>query len=106
MIKMTSPNLNVLAAMGAVPGLVVVIITGLDSSRVTLDHMSTILQTSAWLLSFSFTLLYGCLFSKTWRVFLIFRNLNSNGKVTFFSDFVFPPFFVALFSYRRREGGP
>ena len=78
---MTSPNLNVLASLGAVPGLLVVILSGLDSSRVSLDTMAMVLQACSWLLAISFTLMYGCMFSKTWRVFLIFRNLNLNGKV-------------------------
>ena len=41
-----------------------------------------LLQARSWVLSVGFTLSFGAMFSKTWRVHAIFTNIKLNKKVS------------------------
>ena len=81
MIKMTSPNLNIVMIIGTIMGYITVILLGLDTSHVHKLTIEGALQATQFLLVFGFSFIYGSLMAKTWRVYLIFKNLNVNGKV-------------------------
>ena len=44
MIKMTSPNINLVIVFGAIMGYVAMVTLGLDSSKVTLKTMAKLVQ--------------------------------------------------------------
>ncbi|ELT89977.1 hypothetical protein CAPTEDRAFT_227541 [Capitella teleta] len=81
-IKMTSPNINIVILIGACSAYSSIVLIGLDSSLVSFSNMASLVQASSFLLCFSFSLIYGSIFSKVWRVFMIFKNINFNGKNT------------------------
>jgi gamma-aminobutyric acid type B receptor len=58
---------NYVSAVGALLALSVVFIAGLPNTE-------SLCRTKPWLLSIAFTLLFGALFSKTWRVHMIFNQ--------------------------------
>ncbi|EDV22406.1 expressed hypothetical protein [Trichoplax adhaerens] len=66
-IKMSSPNLNNVILVGGVLCYLSVIVFGLESYTITC-------QIRGWLLAIGFTLSFGSLFSKTWRVHRIYHN--------------------------------
>jgi hypothetical protein len=81
LIKMTSPNINIVILSGTILGYISIVVLGLDRTfiRDGLD-VDSALQGCTYLLIFSFTLVYGSLFAKVCRVFMIFSNLSFNGK--------------------------
>ena len=108
-IKMSSPNLNNLIIVGCLLCYSSVIILGLDSSLTSepafryictvkvlpcklwqtvsrlaimiVQASSFYLHLKAWVLMAGFTLSFGSMFSKTWRVHSIFTNVQLNKKV-------------------------
>ncbi|XP_046400524.1 gamma-aminobutyric acid type B receptor subunit 2-like [Ischnura elegans] len=80
-IKMSSPHLNNLIIIGCILTYLSVIFLGLDS-RLTSESAFPIICTSrAWLLMAGFSLAFGSMFSKTWRVHSIFTDVKLNKKV-------------------------
>jgi len=80
-IKMSSPNLNNLIIIGCLLCYSSVIILGLDSSLTSEPAFRYICTVKAWVLMAGFTLSFGSMFSKTWRVHSIFTNVQLNKKV-------------------------
>ena len=80
-IKMSSPNLNNLIIVGCLLCYSSVIILGLDSSLTSEPAFRYICTVKAWVLMAGFTLSFGSMFSKTWRVHSIFTNVQLNKKV-------------------------
>ena len=80
-IKMSSPNLNNLIIVGCVLTYTSVIILGLDSDMTSKESFPYICTARAWILMSGFTLSFGSMFSKTWRVHSIFTNVQLNKKV-------------------------
>jgi len=80
-IKMSSPNLNNLIIVGCILCYSGVIILGLDSSITSETAFPYICTAKAWVLMAGFTLSFGSMFSKTWRVHSIFTNVQLNKKV-------------------------
>ena len=80
-IKMSSPNLNNLIIVGCLLSYSGVIILGLDSSLTSEPAFRYICTVKAWVLMAGFTLSFGSMFSKTWRVHSIFTNVQLNKKV-------------------------
>ena len=81
-IKMTSPNINILILVGAICGYICVVLLGLDSGYVGNQAMEALHRASTFILTIGSTLIYGSMFAKSWRVFLVFKNINFNGKLT------------------------
>ncbi|XP_072046213.1 gamma-aminobutyric acid type B receptor subunit 2-like [Amphiura filiformis] len=73
-IKMSSPKLNNLILIGGILTYAFVIITGLDTGRVSQEMYLWMCQVNAWLLAIGFSLAFGSMFSKTWRVHKIFTT--------------------------------
>lgn len=80
-IKMSSPHLNNLIIIGCILTYLSVIFLGLDSGLSSITAFPYICTARAWLLMSGFTLAFGAMFSKTWRVHSIFTDLKLNKKV-------------------------
>ena len=80
-IKMSSPNMNNLIITGCILSYTSVIILGLDSHITSIEAFPYICTARAWILMWGFTLSFGSMFSKTWRVHSIFTNVQLNKKV-------------------------
>ena len=80
-IKMSSPNMNNLIIIGCILTYTSVILLGLDSHLTSVTSFKYICTARAWILMSGFTLSFGSMFSKTWRVHSIFTNVQLNKKV-------------------------
>ncbi|XP_045526687.1 gamma-aminobutyric acid type B receptor subunit 2 isoform X1 [Pieris brassicae] len=80
-IKMSSPHLNNLIIIGCMLTYLSVIFLGLDSSLSSIAAFPYICTARAWLLMAGFSLAFGAMFSKTWRVHSIFTDVKLNKKV-------------------------
>ncbi|XP_032524804.2 gamma-aminobutyric acid type B receptor subunit 2 isoform X2 [Danaus plexippus] len=80
-IKMSSPHLNNLIIVGCMLTYMSVIFLGLDSSLSSIAAFPYICTARAWLLMAGFSLAFGAMFSKTWRVHSIFTDVKLNKKV-------------------------
>ncbi|XP_014479443.1 PREDICTED: gamma-aminobutyric acid type B receptor subunit 2 isoform X2 [Dinoponera quadriceps] len=80
-IKMSSPHLNNLIIVGCMLTYSSVIFLGLDSQLSSVTAFPAICMARAWLLMAGFSLAFGSMFSKTWRVHSIFTDVKLNKKV-------------------------
>ncbi|BES98540.1 receptor [Nesidiocoris tenuis] len=80
-IKMSSPYLNNLIIIGSILTYSSVIFLGLDSRLTSVQAFPYICTARAWLLMAGFSLAFGAMFSKTWRVHSIFTDVKLNKKV-------------------------
>ncbi len=80
---MSSPNMNNLIIIGCILTYISVILLGLDSNLAAEETFPYICTARAWVLMSGFTLSFGSMFSKTWRVHSIFTNVQLNKKVIF-----------------------
>ncbi|VDN02449.1 unnamed protein product [Thelazia callipaeda] len=79
-IKMSSPNMNNLIIAGSICTYISVIVNGFDTRFVSPDTFVTLCYVKTWVLCLGFTLAFGSMFSKTWRVHSIFKNIRMNKK--------------------------
>ncbi|CAF4834696.1 unnamed protein product, partial [Rotaria sp. Silwood1] len=84
-IRMSSPALNNIILGGCILAYISMILLGINSSLFpqgifTETIMNIICATRVWFLCISFTLAFGSMFSKTWRVHSIFTNINITKK--------------------------
>lgn len=84
-IKMSSPNLNNVIIVGCLLSYTSVFLLGFDSNVaqhvLRINHYHAICSIRGWCLTCAFTLSYGSMFSKTWRVHQIFTNVKMKKKV-------------------------
>lgn len=78
---MSSPYLNNLIIVGCILTYSSVIFLGLDSQLSSVTAFPYICTARAWLLMAGFSLAFGSMFSKTWRVHSIFTDVKLNKKV-------------------------
>uniref|UniRef100_A0A914V8E9 G-protein coupled receptors family 3 profile domain-containing protein n=1 Tax=Plectus sambesii TaxID=2011161 RepID=A0A914V8E9_9BILA len=79
-IKMSSPNMNNMIIIGSICTYLSVILLGVDTRIVSPNQYVTFCYAKTWVLSIGFTLAFGSMFSKTWRVHSIFTNIRMNKK--------------------------
>ncbi|XP_022101780.1 gamma-aminobutyric acid type B receptor subunit 1-like isoform X2 [Acanthaster planci] len=79
-IKLSSPNINNLIIMGSLMTYISVILNGLDRDKVGAENMDHVCRAQLWMLALGFTLSFGSMFSKTWRVHSIFMNKKLEKK--------------------------
>ena len=79
---MSSPYLNNTIIIGCLLTYTSVILLGLDSSLTSEAVLPIICTARIWTLMAGFTLAFGSMFSKTWRVYSIFTNVKINKKVS------------------------
>ncbi|XP_025832436.1 gamma-aminobutyric acid type B receptor subunit 2 [Agrilus planipennis] len=80
-IKMSSPQLNNLIIIGCMLTYTSVVFLGLDSGLSSIEAFPYICTARAWTLMAGFSLAFGAMFSKTWRVHSIFTDVKLNKKV-------------------------
>nr|XP_046912763.1 uncharacterized protein LOC124493702 [Dermatophagoides farinae] len=80
-IKMSSPYLNNLIIIGCILTYTSVILLGLNSGLTSENNFPYICASRAWVLMTGFTLAFGSMFSKTWRVHAIFTDIKLNKKL-------------------------
>ncbi|XP_038051812.1 gamma-aminobutyric acid type B receptor subunit 1-like [Patiria miniata] len=73
-IKMSSPNINNLMLIGGMLAYVAIIFLGVDTNIASTDTFVWMCRAKTWCLSIGFSLAFGSMFSKTWRVHKIFTN--------------------------------
>lgn len=78
---MSSPHLNNIIIVGCILTYMSVISLGLDSGLTNKEAFPYICTARAWLLMAGFSLAFGAMFSKTWRVHSIFTDVKLNKKV-------------------------
>ncbi|GMS96512.1 hypothetical protein PENTCL1PPCAC_18687, partial [Pristionchus entomophagus] len=79
-IKMSSPNLNNVIIIGSIFTYSSVILLGIDTQIIEKDHFPFLCTARTWVLCLGFTLAFGSMFSKTWRVHSIFTNIRMDKK--------------------------
>ena len=68
LIELSQPACNNVMLIGIVLLLSSVILLGMDGESVPVIHFPVVCQLRAWLLCLGFTLAFGAMFSKVWRV--------------------------------------
>ncbi|GFS69808.1 gamma-aminobutyric acid type B receptor subunit 2 [Nephila pilipes] len=77
-IKLSSPNLNNFVIVGCILVYITVILLGMDHGTLfSDDHFRIVCSARAFLLSGGFSLAFGCMFIKTYRVYHIFIRANT-----------------------------
>ncbi|WKY03721.1 hypothetical protein Q1695_005018 [Nippostrongylus brasiliensis] len=79
-IKMSSPNLNNLIIVGSMCTFASVVLLGIDTRILSNENFVKLCYVKTWTLSLGFTLAFGSMFSKTWRVHSIFTNIRMDRK--------------------------
>ncbi|KAI9575857.1 hypothetical protein GQX74_005629 [Glossina fuscipes] len=85
-IQSSHPVCNTIMLFGVIICLISVILLGIDGRFVSSDEYPKICQARAWLLSTGFTLAYGAMFSKVWRVHRFTTKAKTdpkNGAINF-----------------------
>ncbi|XP_077989812.1 gamma-aminobutyric acid type B receptor subunit 1-like [Glandiceps talaboti] len=80
-IKMSSPYMNNLILFGCILAYISIILSGIDTSITGSNEYLLIQKTNCWILAVSFSLAFGAMFSKTWRVHKIFTNKKLEKRV-------------------------
>ncbi|XP_070573335.1 gamma-aminobutyric acid type B receptor subunit 2-like isoform X2 [Ptychodera flava] len=80
-IKMSSPYINNLIIIGGILCYSSIFVIGLDSPSISDFAFEMVCSARSWLLAVGFTLAFGAMFSKTWRVHSIFTNLKMKKRV-------------------------
>nr|XP_054761955.1 gamma-aminobutyric acid type B receptor subunit 2-like [Lytechinus pictus] len=80
-IKMSSPNLNNLIISGICLAYICVVLLGIDIGILTPRNQYIICGARVWLISFAFTVAFGGMFTKMWRVYSIVINKRTMRKV-------------------------
>ena len=75
-VKLSSPFLNIIFIAGIITIYILVILFGIDDGLVDVSVMSGFCQANVWIAVIAFTLVYGVVLAKTFKVFYIFKNLQ------------------------------
>ena len=65
---------------GAVLFYVIVILFGVDENVASYTTVNGLCHVRIWLVAIGFSLLYGTIFAKTWRVYYIFNHPKPNSN--------------------------
>ena len=82
MIKMSHPTCNNITLGGAIMCFTSVCLLGLDGRFIDEEHFSYLCTARAWMLSLGFSLAYGSMFSKIWRVHRLTTKAKRESKVS------------------------
>ena len=80
LVKLSSPYVNTVIIAGAVVFYVMVILFGVDENVTSSTTVDGLCNVRIWLVAIGFSLLYGTIFAKTWRVYYIFNYTKPNSK--------------------------
>ncbi|XP_071506418.1 gamma-aminobutyric acid type B receptor subunit 2-like [Diadema antillarum] len=81
LIKMSSPNMNNIIIGGCILTYVTAILLGVDIRLLDENNLKIMCQARTWIFAIGFTLSFGAMFSKTWRVYSIFTNKKLQKRV-------------------------
>ncbi|XP_022083809.1 gamma-aminobutyric acid type B receptor subunit 2-like [Acanthaster planci] len=80
-IKMSSPKVNNIIAIGILSAYLGVVLLGIDKSVVDEKALLVICRTRSWIIPVAFTLAFGGMFTKMWRVYSIVIANKTKRKV-------------------------
>ena len=81
LVKLGSPYVNAMTVVGAIVFYITVILFGVDENVASYPTVNGLCHTRIWLASIGFSLLYGTVLAKTWRVYYIFSYTKPNSKL-------------------------
>ena len=85
LVKLGSPYVNIMIIAGAVVFYVTVILFGVDENVASYSTVDGLCHARIWLVSIGFSLFYGAIFAKTWRIYYIFNFSKPNSKFVSFT---------------------
>ena len=80
LVKLSSPYVNIMVVAGAVLFYLTVILFGVDENVSSYSEVDGLCHARIWLVAIGFSLLYGTIFAKTWRIYYIFNHTKPNSK--------------------------
>lgn len=80
-MKLSSPYVNIMIIAGAVVFYVTVILFGIDENVASYSTVDGLCHARIWLVTIGFSLLYGTIFAKTWRIYYIFNQAKPKSKL-------------------------
>ena len=80
LVKLGTPYVDVMIIAGAVVSYTIVILFGVDENVASYTIVDGLCHTRIWLLSIGFSLLYGTIFAKTWKIYYTFNRTKSDFK--------------------------
>ena len=86
LIRLTSPNLNYLIGSGAILLYLAIIVTVLPATSAV--FASVLCNLGVWLTGFGYSLCYGTILVKMWRVYYIFSNPSAQKKAVHFAGLI------------------
>ena len=78
-VKLSSPYLNIVFITGTIMTYLLVIVLGIDYNLVSVSVMNGFCQPPIWIGVIAFTLIYGVVLAKTFKVYFIIKNLQVTG---------------------------
>ena len=79
-MKLSSPYVNIMVIAGAVVFYVTVILFGVDENVASHSTVDGLCHARIWLVAIGFSLLYGTIFAKAWRIYYIFNYVKAKSK--------------------------
>ena len=79
-MKLGSPYVNIMISAGAVVFYVTVIMFGVDENVASHSTVGGLCHARIWLVAVGFSLLFGTIFAKVWRIYYIFNYGKPNSK--------------------------
>ena len=83
-MKLGSPYVNIMIIAGAVVFYVTVILFGVDENVASHSTVDGLCHARIWLVAIGFSLLFGTIFAKAWRIYYIFNYVKPNSKFVSF----------------------
>ena len=80
LVKLSSPNLNIVFIAGIILMYILVILLGINDELVEGRGVNALCQIRIWIGTIAFTLAYGSVVAKSFRVYYIFKNLKVQKK--------------------------
>ncbi|XP_067936767.1 gamma-aminobutyric acid type B receptor subunit 2-like [Watersipora subatra] len=80
-VKMSSPNMNNLIIIGSFLVYATIYMMRVDKDQLSDKAYETVCIAHAWFLSIGFTISFGAMFAKTWRVYSIFSSPHKQKRV-------------------------
>ena len=79
-VELGSPYVNIMIVAGAIVFYATVILFGVDENVASDTIVDGLCQTRIWLVSIGFSLLYGTILAKTWKIYYTFNYTKSESK--------------------------
>ena len=80
LVRLGSPYVNTMIVAGAIIFYMIVILFGIDENVALDSTVDGLCHARIWLVAIGFSLLYGTIFAKTWRIYYIFNYAKPNTK--------------------------